>query len=119
MQTVRQLHQHHTNITGHRQKHLAQILGLGLRAVGEMKATQLGDAFHQLTHFRPEMAFELIWCHIGVFHHIVEKTRSNHAGTCTDVPQQVCHGHRMHDVRVTTGPELPLMQLKRKIESSR
>ena len=119
MQTVRQLHQHHTNITRHRQKHLAQILCLGLRAIGEMKASQLGDALHQLTDLRSEMAFHLIWRDIGVFHHIVQKTSSNHAGARPDVPEQICNGHRMHDVRVAAGAELPLMQLKREIKSSR
>ena len=113
---IRQLHQHHADVTGHRQEHSPQVLGLGLGAVVEVNATQLGDSLHQLAHFRPEMQFDLVRGDVGVFHHVMQEPGGDHAGAGADVPQQIGNGNGMNDVRVTAGPELALMQLKTEIE---
>ena len=118
VQPIRQLHQHHSDITGHGKKHPAQVLGLSLGAVVEMNATELGDTFNELTHLSTEMGLDLNETHIGVFHHIVEKACGDHRGTGADIAEQICHRHRMDDVWITTGAELSFVQLKAEIESS-
>ena len=65
------------------------------------------------------MTFQLFWSHISVFHHIVEETGGNHTGAGADVAQQISHRHGMHDVRVTAGAELPLMELESEIKGCR
>ena len=82
-----------------------------------MNATELGDPLHQLTHFRAEMLLDLLEGYVGVFHHIVKETRSDHRSTGADIAQQISHRHGMNDVGIATRPELPLMQLKTEVES--
>ena len=111
VQPVSQLHQHHADVAGHRQKHLAQIFSLGLGSVGEMDAAQLGDALHQLPHLRAEVPFDLFEAHIGVFHHIVEETSGDDRRAGADVAQQIRHGHRMNDVGLPGGSHLLAVEL--------
>ncbi|CAI8157699.1 MAG: Uncharacterised protein [Prochlorococcus marinus str. MIT 9215] len=87
MQPVGQFHQNNANIAGHRQKHLAEILGLGLSASGEMNPTQFRYPFDQLTDLRTEILFQLIGRDIGVLHNIVKKTCGDHTGAGANVPQ--------------------------------
>ena len=116
VQAVRQLHQHHADVAGHGQEHLAQVLRLGLGAVVEMNAAEFGDALHQGPHLHPEMLLDLLRGDVGVLDHVVEEAGSDHTGARSDVTEQVCHGHRMDDVRVTAGPELALVKLEAEVE---
>ena len=50
VQPVRQLHQHHADVAGHRQEHPPQVLRLSFRAVVEVNSAELGDTLHQFTH---------------------------------------------------------------------
>ena len=119
VQTISELHQHHADVAGHGQKHLAQVFRLGFGAVGEMQPAQLGHPFHKGTHLRAEVPLQLLRGEIGVFHHVVEEAGGNHRGARADVAQQIGHRHGVNDVGVATGPELALMQLKSKIECRR
>ena len=116
VQAISQLHQNHTNVTGHRQEHSPQIFRLSFRAVVEVDAAELGDPLHQFTHLRTEVELDLIRGDVGVLDHIMEEPSSDHRGTGTDVSQQISHGHRMDDVWVSTGPELALVELKAEIK---
>ena len=116
VQAIRQLHQHHTNVAGHRQEHPAQILRLSFRAVVEVNAAELGDPLHQFTHLGTEVQLDLIGGDVGVFDHVVEEPCGDHRSAGADVPQQISHRHRMDDVRVSTGPELALVELKAEIK---
>ena len=117
MQPIRQLHQHHSDVTGHGQKHPAQVLRLGLGAVVEVNAAEFGDTLDELTHLSAEMGLDLHKAHIGVFHHVVEKACGDHRCAGTDIAEQVCHRHRMDDIRITAGAELAFVQLKAEVES--
>ena len=116
MQAVGQLHQHHADVAGHRQKHLAQIFSLGFGAIGEMNAAELGDALHQLPHFGSEVPFDFLEADIGVFHHVMEEASGNYRCTGTDIPQQICHGHGMDDVGLSSGSHLLAVELVSEIK---
>ena len=53
---------------------------------------------------------------LGVFHHVVEEARGDHAGAGPDVPQQIRHRHRMADVGLTAGPHLAVVELEGEME---
>ena len=116
VEPVGQFHQHHPDITGHRQKHPPQVLGLGLGAVVEVNAAQFRHPLHQLAHLRTEMQLDLVGGDVGVLHHVVQEPGRDHAGAGTDVPQQIGNGNGVNDVGITTGPELALVQLKPEIK---
>ena len=63
------------------------------------------------------MLLDLLEGYVGVFHHIVKETRSDHRSTGADIAKQISHRHGMNDVGIATRPELPLMQLKTEVES--
>ena len=119
VQPVGQLHQHHADVAGHGQKHLAQVFSLGLGSVGEMDAAQLGDALHQLPHFGSEVPLDFFQAHIGVFHHVVEEPSRDHRSAGADVAQQIRHGHRMDDVGLTGGSHLLAVKLIGEIKGRR
>ena len=116
VEAIRQLHEHHADVTGHGQEHAAQVFGLGLGLVGEVNATQLGDPLHQAPHLRAEVLLDLLGRDLGVLHHVMEETGGDHPGTRTDVPQQIGDGDRMADVGLTAGPHLAVVELKGEIE---
>lgn len=118
VEPVGQLDQHDADVTGHGQKHAAQILGLGLGVVGEMNASQLGDALHQRPHLGAKMGFQLLGAHFGVLDHVVEETGGNHAGTCADVTEQIGDGDRMDDVRLAGGSHLTGVELVGEIKGA-
>ena len=87
MEPIRQLHQHHSDVTGHGQEHPAQVLSLGFGAVVEVNAAQFGHTLHQLPHFGAEVLLDLVGGDIGVFHHVMQEPGRDHAGARTDIPQ--------------------------------
>ena len=117
MEAIGQLHQHHTDVAGHRQKHLSQVLRLGFGSIVEMNAAELGDPLHQLTHLSTEMLLDLIRRDVGVLDHVVQEARCDDTGAGADVPEQISHRYRVNDVRVATGAELALVKLESEIKS--
>ena len=116
VEPIGQLHQHHPDVAGHCQKHLSQVFRLRFSAVVEVNPTKLGDPFHQFPDLSPEVLLNLLGGDVRVLNDVVQETRSDHACTGADVSQQIRHSHRMHDVRVAAGTELPLVELETEIE---
>ena len=116
VEAIGQLHQHHTDVAGHRQEHLAQVLRLGFGSIVEMNAAELGDPLHQLAHLSTEMLLDLIRRDVGVLDHVVQEAGGDDTGAGADVPEQIGHGHRVDDVGVATGPELALVELESEIK---
>ena len=116
VEAIGQLHQHHPDVTGHRQEHLSQVLRLGFGSIVEVNAAELGDPLHELAHLSSEMLLDLIRRDVGVLHHVVQEAGGDDTGTGTDVPQQVRHRHRVNDVGVATGAELTLVKLESEIK---
>ena len=55
VQPVRELDQDHADVLGHRDDHLAVVLGLRLLARLELDPRQLGDALDELRHLVSEL----------------------------------------------------------------
>ena len=118
MKTISQLDQHHTNVTGHGEKHAAQVLGLLLRAVDKMNAPQFCDAIDKCPHLTAELGLKISRGHTTVLNHIMEKTCSNHGWAHAKLLQRLCNGKGMTDVGLPTGPLLPPVLLPGKVKSS-
>ena len=81
-----------------------------------MNAAELGHALHQTAHLKAEVLFDLLGGDVGVFDNIVQEARRNHAGTGTDIAQQVRHCNRMANVGLAAGTHLTVVQLKGEME---
>ena len=101
VQPIRQLDQHHANVLGHGQEHLAQGLRLSLLAVGEVQLAQLGHAVHQQGHLVAKQLPDAVQrAALHILHAVVQQPR----GDGRRVQHQVCedhrHGHRMAEIGV-------------------
>ncbi len=118
MQSVRQLDQNDPDISGHGQKHLAQVLRLPLQllritipvtAVISMKIDllQFRDPVHQKRHIRPKLFLDLFVRHDGVFHHIMQKPRYDRLLVKLQVRQYDRHIKRVYDIGFSRFAYLP------------
>ena len=72
VEPVGQLHQHHSDVLGHGDEHLADVLRLRLLGAVEGDLLELGDARHQLADRRPEALLQVRDGQVGVLHRVVE-----------------------------------------------
>ena len=108
VQPVGQLDDHHADVLGHGQNHLAQAFGLLLLPVGKVQLVQLGHAVHQLGHLVAELLPDGVQRDAGaVLHGVVQETGGN--GGCVDhqVGEDAGHGHRMDEVGLAALAHLP------------
>ena len=100
VQSVRELDQDHPDIPGHRQKHLVQVVRLGLPQSIKTNSRQLGNPIHQLRHLTPETSANLLLVGGGVLNNIVQD-RSNYGRAIhVHVPQHPANLQRMIDKRL-------------------
>ena len=91
VQAVGQLDQHHADVLGHGQEHLAQGLRLGLLPGGEVQLTQLGHAVHQQLDLLTELLADGLLGHaVHVLHAVVQEARRDGGR----VQHQVGEDHR-------------------------
>ena len=73
VQAIGKLDHDHANVLGHREDHLAIVLGLGLFARGKLDLRELGDALHEYAHLGTEALLNLVDSRLGVFDDIVQQ----------------------------------------------
>jgi hypothetical protein len=77
VEPVRELDRDHARIVGHRDDHLAVVLGLSLLACLELDPRQLRDALDQLGDLVAELGADVLELDPGVLHDVVEKRRGD------------------------------------------
>jgi len=127
VQPVGQLDQDDPQIASHGQEDLAQVLGLG-RLLGERLGGiprlagrdrgQLGDPVHQHGDFFAEVFAEVFQRGPGVLHDVVQEGGRQGGGIQPIGGQDVRHLHRMEDVGLSRGAELPLVSGQGHLERS-
>ena len=116
VQTVGQLDEHHADVLGHGQNHLAQAFGLLLLARGEVQARQLGHAVHQLRHFRAEVLLNhLQRAPFAVLHTVVQQARRDGRAVHHQFRQRGRDGGRVDKIRLARLSLLVLMRLLREM----
>ena len=101
VQAVGQLDEHHADVLGHGQEHLAQRLRLGLLAGSEVQLAQLGHAVHQQLHLLAELLANGLLGHaVHVLHAVVQEARGDGGGVQHQVGEDHRHRTGMAEVRL-------------------
>ncbi len=99
MQAVCQLDDHHADVFGHGQKHLAQIQSLLLVHGVDIDVGEFGHTVHQICHSLAKKLDELLLGSRSVFHRIVEQRGRDHIRIHAQVvSEDKRHLYRMIDV---------------------
>ena len=98
VQAVGQLDQHHPQVAGHRQHHLAKVRRLRLLAGVEANLRQLGDGIHQRGHFLAELLGDLRAGGGGVLDDVVQQRRAQRVAVDVQVGEDFGHRQRVGDV---------------------
>ena len=118
MQSVRQFDDNHPDILRHGQKHLPEVLRLHLQLFIRLVSPcrqgnllQLRDSVHQQSHIISEFLLQILLCHNGILHHIMENT--SHYGFLVQLQIGQNNGYvqRMNDIRFSGLTELIFMRL--------
>ena len=106
MEAVGQLDQDHPDVGGHRDHHLAVVLGLPLVAALEGDLGELGDAVDQLRDLVAEVVADLVEAGAGVLDRVVEECRAKCRRVEAEARADPRHAERVGD-EVLAG--LPLL----------
>ena len=119
VQPVRELDQDDPDVLGHREQHLADVLGLLLLVAVGAEARQLGDAVDELRDLRPEALLDVAERELGVLGDIVEERRLDRDRIDAELRDDLGRGDRVRDVRLAGGATLALVRLDREVERVR
>jgi hypothetical protein len=111
VEAVGQLDQDHPDVGGHRDHHLAVVLGLGLVARLEGDAGQLGHAVDQGGDLVAELVAHLLQRGRGVLHRVVQESGAEGLGVQAHPRAHPGHPHRMGDEVLARPPTLVGMVL--------
>ena len=101
VQPVGQLDEHHADVLGHGQEHLAQRLGLRLLPRGEVELAQLGHAVHQQLDLLPELLADDLSGHaVHVLHAVVQKPGGDGGRVQHQVGEDDRHGAGMAEIGI-------------------
>ena len=102
MQTVSQLYHYHADVFRHSHKHLAEVLDL-LRSVLVEDGGNFGQTFNNAGNLWSEHPFDVGYCVVGVFDHVVQKCAGNGFSAKSDFgSDNLCNGYRVDYVWFTT-----------------
>ena len=111
VQTVRQLHQQHADVVGHRQHQLAEILRV-LGVVGlKLQARQLRHAIDQLPDLLAETLLDLVEGRVGVLDRVVQQAGDDGGGIELEPGQDLGDAERMREIGIAGRPRLRAMGL--------
>jgi hypothetical protein len=111
VQPVGELDEQHADVAAHRDDHLADRLGLSALAVLDL--VELGDAVHEHRDFVPEVGGQLVERVVGVFDRVMQQRGRDGPGAQAEVGEDLRHGQRMRDVRLTALAHLPRVRALR------
>ena len=109
MEPVRELDQDDPDVLGHRQQHLADVLGLLLLVAVGAELRQLRDAVDELGDLGPEALLDVGQAVLGVLGDVVEERRLDGDRLDAEVGQDLGRGDRVGDVRLAGRPQLALV----------
>jgi hypothetical protein len=114
VEPIGQLDQHHADVLGHRQEHLAHTLGphrlLVDRALLQLLQAillepghlgELGDTVYQPARLATEATLDVGQRHAAVFGHVVQERRDDRVQIQVQLGERLGDGERMRDVGVT------------------
>ncbi len=101
VRTVGQLDENHAHIARHREQHLAEALRLRLLTALEFQLVQLGQAVDQFRNLGAELLGQLALGDTLIFDHVVQQCCHDRLHIQLPARADLCHGHRVRDVRLT------------------
>ena len=98
MHPVCELDQNHADIFDHGKHHLAETLGLGFGATGEVHLIEFGNAVHERGDLTAKLRFQIGNRRFRVFDDIVQDRRGNGLRVHAHVSEDLRDGDRMRNV---------------------
>ena len=112
VQAVGQLDEHHADVVDHGQDHLADALGLGFFARGEIDFADLGDALDDVRDLLAEFPADVVDGERGVFDGVVQQAGGDGGGVEAHFGQHGRDFQGMHEVGLARGAALALVMLQ-------
>ncbi len=106
VQAVGELDDDHADVLGHRDQHLAQVLGLLYFARGIRDAAELRDAVGQLGDLVPEFFPDLLQADGGVLHNVVQKPGGHRLRIHAELHEDAGHRDGVRNIRRAGKPFL-------------
>ena len=109
MQPVGQLDDDHPDISGHSDKHFAQVFHLGFFFAAVSDFSQTGDAVDQIRHRAAEFLFHHGVGGLGILQHVVKQAGYNGIRVHAQLCQNARHCHRVDKIRLAAAALLALV----------
>ena len=116
VQPVGELDEHDPDVLGHRQQHLADVLGLLLLVAVGAELGQLGHAVDELSDLGAELLLDVGQAEFGVLGDVVQEGRLDRDRVDPELGQDLGRGDRVRDERVAGRPHLAFVRGDREIE---
>jgi hypothetical protein len=107
VKAVSELDNEHSDVTSHRDDHLAD--GFSLSRLAPCHLVELGHAVDEPSDLVPEVDPQLLEGVIGVFHRVVQERCRDRVRGHPESSENLGHGERVGDVGVTALPKLALV----------
>ena len=115
VQPVGQLDENDANVVDHGEQHLAEVFRLSFLARGEGDGADLGDTFHDMSHFGPKQFSHPLDRGECVLNDVMEQTSRNRDVIQTHVRHQGSHLEGVGHIRLTGTSNLTGMLGRREV----
>jgi hypothetical protein len=112
----RELDQDDPDVLGHREQHLADVLGLLLLVAVSAEARQLGDAVDELRNLRPEALLDVAQRELGVLRDVVQERRLDRDRIDAQLSDDLGRRDRVGDIFLAGRAALALVRLDGEVE---
>ena len=117
VQSVGNLDEYYAYVVAHREQQFAEVLSLLGCFVAEHSAGDLCQSVHYLCNLRAEQVVDVLHRIIGILHHVVQQCSADGGAAQSDLAHHdLCHGERVHDIRLTAKPAHAVVRLVGKAE---
>ncbi len=116
VQAVGELDEDDPDVLGHRQQHLADVLGLLLLVAVGAEARQLRDPVDELGDLRPEAFLDVGQAVLGVLGDVVQQRGLDRDRVDAELGHDLGRGDGVRDVRLARGTALAGVGLDRQVE---
>ena len=116
VEPVGELDEDDPDVLGHRQEHLADVLGLLLLVAVGAELGQLGDAVDELGDLGAEALLDVGQAVLGVLGDVVEERRLDGDRVDAELGEDLGRGDRVRDVRLAGRPALAVVGLDGEVE---